>query len=222
MIIAEELLLLAHDDESGKADMVINPLESRLATALLIELALMGRVASSSSRLLEVRDASSAGHPELDSTLAFVAEGPCTPGAVSQRVAPGLRDRLLECLVSREVLRRQEKRTLGVFSSTRWPAVDSTQETALRARLRSVLLDGVVPTPRESALLALSQGTWLVSRLVPSNRLTEAETRAAALAKTYWAQSGVPGAADGAVDPATAAMVTAMVVTTVIVPMALM
>ncbi len=44
MLIAEDLLLLAYDDEKGKPVGVISHLEHSLAGALLVELALLDRV----------------------------------------------------------------------------------------------------------------------------------------------------------------------------------
>lgn len=222
MIIAESLLLLGHDDASGSADAMVHPLDVTLVGAILVDLHLLGRIAqqdtSSQTVHLEARDATPTAHPELDAALAVVAERPCSPAEVVARVSAGLRDRLLDGLVHRGVLRRQEKRVLGLVPTTRWPTVDPAPEAALRAGLVAVLLDGALPTPHQAALLVLTERTWLVRRLVPVDRRREAGARARARARAraivedYRASGYLEGTEQGV-----AAVVAAVVLTTVLV-----
>ncbi|PZR52133.1 GPP34 family phosphoprotein [Xylanimonas oleitrophica] len=228
MIIAEDVLLLAYDDETGAPDAWVNNLDYRLAGALLVELALEHRVdlagpgetAADGGAVKEgrvvVRDASPTGHPELDAALGQVAERPRKPADLVEPLAGGLEDRLLERLVDRGVLRREERTVLRFFRTTRWPAEDSAHEAALREHLRAVLLDGVAPAPREAALLAVLQGSGLVSRLVPRERRKDAERRASELAESGWASA----AAGKAIDELTATIVAAVIVPAVIIPAA--
>jgi hypothetical protein len=226
VIIAEDLLLLAYDDESGAPDAWVTHLDLRLAGALLVELALLGRIEPSEIRTVTldgkpvkpgrivVTDGSPTGHRELDAALAAIAGTPRKPVELVAPLSRGLQRRLLEGLADRGLLRRQDGRILGIFPMTRWPAADCAHETEVRARLQSVLLDGVRPAPREAALLALAQGTLLVRRLVPKDRRAEAEARAKQLAESGWASD----ATRKAVDAAAAAVMTAVIVPAVIAP----
>ena len=226
MIIAEDLLLLTYDDESGAPDAWVTHLDLRLAGALLIELAMLGRVEPSGDRAVTsdgrtvqpgrivVTDGSPTGHPELDAALAVIATTPRKPAELVEPLSRGLQTRLLSGLADRGLLRRQDGRILGIFPTTRWPAVDSAHETEVRARLAAVLLDGAAPAPREAALLALAQGTLLVRGLVPKDRRAEAEARAKQLAESDWASD----AAKKAIDDAAAAIMAAVIVPAVIVP----
>lgn len=199
MIIAEDLLLLTYDDESGSPDPSIDNLDYRLAGALLVELALTGRVEPAEERTVDadgktvrrgrlmVRDGSPTGHPVLDTALLAIEGRPRKPADLIPSLSRGVRGRLLTGLAERGVLEQRANRVLGIFPTSRWPAADSAHETELRARLVSVLLDGATPTPHEAALLALAKGTRLVRGLVPKDRRAEAEARVKQLADEDWA-----------------------------------
>lgn len=224
MIIAEDLLLLAYDDASGTAGTVWN-LEYRLAGALLVELALEHRIdltgptelgpdgRPTTEGRVAVRDGAPTGHRELDAALATVAEKARKPSELVEPLSRGLKERLLEGLAERGVLRREQGRILGIFPTTRWPADDSAHEAALRERLAAVLLEGAAPDARTTALLAVLQGSGLVGGLVPRDRRRQAEARAKELAESGWATEGMARA----IDELTAIMV-AVLVPTVIVP----
>lgn len=218
MIIAEALLLLALDDLTGKPDLMVDPLEARLADAVLAELGLLGRIASAGGASpagaaegapVKVLDPAPTGHPELDAALAIVGAGSSTHAQAAARLAPGLRDRLLKGLADRGVLQPGEPRPLG---TTRWRTADPAPEAALRDRLRTVLLAGTEPDDRDAALLALG-GRWLASRLVPRERVTEAEARAEEIVATFRPVHDA-ASADGS-----AALVSAVVLTTIITPL---
>lgn len=213
MIIAEALLLLALDDETGKPDLMVDPPESRLADAVLVELALLGRIAppagaADAAAPLALLDPTPTGHPELDAALAVVGAGAVTSAEAGARLTPGLRDRLLQGLADRGVLHPGDRRLLG---APRRRTADPAPEAALRERLRTVLLDGADPGPRDVALLAMA-GPWLASRLVPGDRLREAERRVEEVVATF---RSAPDAAAGG----SAALVSAILLTTIVNPL---
>ncbi len=223
MIIAEDLLLLTYDDESGAADPWIDQLDLRLAGALLVELAILGRVEITAAAetlpdgttvkrgRVVVRDASPAGHPELDSALALIGTRPRKPESLIEPLSKGLRDRLLAGLAERGILRRETKKVLRLFPITRWPAADLAHEAALIERLRSVLVEGVSPTPSEAAIVALAKGTNLIKTLVGKEHRKIAAARAKELRSGAWAAD----AAQSAIDSVNAVMV-AVIMTTVV------
>ena len=214
MIIAETLLLLALDDVTGRPDLMVDPLESRLADAVLVELGLLGRIASPAGESgaeapLEVLDPAPTGHAELDAALGVVGAAPTTHAEATARLAPGLRGRLLQGLADRGILRPGEPRLLG---APRWRTADPAPEAALRDRLRTVLLAGAEPDTRDAALLALG-GRWLASRLVPRDRVAEAEKRVEEVVATF------RSAADDAAAGRSATLVNAVVLTTIVTPL---
>jgi len=220
MIIAEDVLLLAYDDESGAADPWAANLDYRLAGALLVELAQLGRIelshaddpSGARAGRVVVRDAASAGHPELDAALETIAEKPRKPADLVEPPSRGLTNRLLDGLAARGVLRVETGRVLGIIPVTRWPAEDSTHETALRSRLRDVLLERATPDARDAALLAVLRGSGLERGLVPKERRTEAADRLEQLAQSGWATE----AASTAIDEMTAVIVAAVIVPSIV------
>ena len=220
MIIAEDLLLLAYDDVSGRPSLDRTQLDYRLAGAVLVELALDGRVDVTASPQtgadgrpvragrVVVRDPSPTGHPALDHALSFVGIRPQVPKNLVAPLAKGLRERLLTGLAERGVLRREEEHVLWIFPTTSWPAADATHEYRLRAQCREVLLGTRAPDARTAALLSVASGSKLVRGLVPPEQRRQAESRAKELAAQSWAS----GAVKKAVDEVTAAVMAAVII----------
>lgn len=210
MILAEDLLLLTYDDESGAADPLIDALDQRLAGALLVELALAGRVevtagpetrpdgAMVKKGRVVVRDDSSTGHPALDEALRVIAVTPRKAQSLIEPLSRGLRARLLTGLAERGILQRETRKVLRIFPITLWPAADSTHEEALIQRLRSVLVDGATPTPSDAAIIALSKGPILVHRLIAKEDRKIATARAKEVAAGDWASDATKAAIDSA------------------------
>ncbi|WP_407320370.1 GPP34 family phosphoprotein [Isoptericola halotolerans] len=208
MIIAEELLLLTYDDTTGKPDPAVGNLDYRVAGALLVELALAGRVevlgadtaAPDGSRLrrgtVVVRDPYPTGHPALDQALAVVGQRPRKPKDLIGPLSKGTREPLLAGLADRGVLQREERRVLRIFPTTAWPATDSSHELRLRAECEAVLLGAQAPRPATAALLSVLHGTGLVKKLVPPGRGKAAVQRADVLAQQSWANAAVKKAVD--------------------------
>ncbi|MFC4148405.1 GPP34 family phosphoprotein [Micromonospora mangrovi] len=153
--LAEELLLLAYDDETGKATMPRISLDLGMAAAVLIELALAGRIAYAEGNLA-VTDPAPVGEPIIDEVLARVAaDTPHTPSSWVQRLRHGLRDRILGDLVARGVVRDVEETELGFITVHRYPVVDATVEKDTRDRLAAALTSGQLPDERTAALATL-------------------------------------------------------------------
>jgi hypothetical protein len=187
--MAEEILLLLLDDETGKPVGLPGPAgDLALAGAILMELALAGRLDSDLDRL-HLAGAAPTGDALLDSVLARIAAEPeeRTSRAWIQDIAkgmPGLRGQLLERLVAGGVLRRVEDRFLWVFPERRYPkAPDSQQVAEVRARLRGVLLEQELPDPRDALLIGLCRAAGLVPLLLNPAEAEAAAPRIEAIAR---------------------------------------
>jgi hypothetical protein len=209
-LIAEDLLLLLLDDDKGT--MAAASSERPLfGGALLIELALAGQVEveekTSMWRTAKVRvtPGATAEDPLLAAALATVAERPRSAQELTTRIGKGVREQLLERLVSRGVLERREGRVLGLFPHTTWPATDVGHERAVRQRLQDVLVAGIDPDPRTGALVALLQAVDQAHRQVDRGALSagEVKKRAKQVSESAWAAKAVRDA----VAAAQAAMV---------------
>ncbi|MBM0239081.1 GPP34 family phosphoprotein [Micromonospora sp. ATA32] len=166
--LAEELLLLAYDDETGKATMPRISLDLGMAAAVLVELALAGRIAYSDGSLA-VTDPAPTGEPIADEVLARIAaDTPHSPASWVQRLRHGLRDRILGDLCAQGVVRDVDETELGFIHVHRYPVVDATVEADVRGRLVKALTGDEAPDERTAALATLVA----VLRMEPALGLT--------------------------------------------------
>ncbi|WP_020577645.1 GOLPH3/VPS74 family protein [Actinopolymorpha alba] len=218
MLIAEDLLLLLLDDNTGRPLADSTKVQYALAGAVLLELALQGRVdvAGPDEEVrkgrLVVRDRSPLGSPVLDDALELLDHrGGRKPADVIRPLTKGLRDRLLNDLAERGILQRQEGRILRVFPTTTWPARDSSHEDTLRARLHGVLVQGLTPDGRTSALVSLLTAIDVVPKIVDAPDKRALKRRAKEVSEGAWAAEAVRRA----VEAVQAAVVTAVMAATV-------
>ncbi|TDC52285.1 GPP34 family phosphoprotein [Jiangella ureilytica] len=214
MLIAEDLLLLSYDDESGRPTFDGTRIEYSLAGALLIELSLLGKVAVAGpgedvkrDRLV-VRDSSPVGDDVLDHALAELADDEGKkPKNVLGQLRKGTRDRLLRRLADRGLLREESGKVLGIFPTVRWPADDASHEAAVRQRLHDVLVTGLEPDPRTAALASLLLAVDGVHKVVPSDDRRAVKRRAKEISDGAWAADAVKKAVQEVQAAVTAAIV---------------
>ena len=170
--LAEELLLLAYDDQTGKATGSRIGLDLGMAAAVLVDLALAGRMCYVDGNLV-VKDATPTGEPIADAVLAKAAadDMPHTPAQWVQRLRHRLRERVLEDLVARGVIRDVDETQLGAIHVHRYPTTDPAFEAEIRKRLADALIADVVPDERTAALATLLVAT----RMEPALRLPPEE-----------------------------------------------
>ncbi|WP_432940250.1 GOLPH3/VPS74 family protein [Kribbella sp. CA-253562] len=217
MLIAEDLLLLLYDDESGKPLAGSPGLDYALAGAVVVELTLLGKVDISGEGedvkpgRLKVLDASPTGDPLLDERLAMLAEKTGKkPKDVMGKLSKKLRDPLLRRLAERGILEESEGRVLGLFPVTRWPAKDAQHEGDVRAALENVLKLGTRPDERIGALIALLSALDVVPKIVTDAVDRKAlKRRAKEIAESDWAAAAVRRAVQDMQAAVTASIVVA-------------
>jgi hypothetical protein len=217
MLIAEDLLLLLYDDESGKPLAGSPGLDYALAGAVVVELTLLGKVDISSEGedvkpgRLKVLDASPTGDPLLDERLAMLADkAGKKPKDVMGKLSKKLRDPLLRRLAERGILEESEGKVLGLFPVTRWPAKDAQHEGDVRAALENVLKLGTRPDERTGALIALLSALDVVPKVVTDAVDRKAlKRRAKEIAESDWAAAAVRRAVQDMQAAVTASIVVA-------------
>jgi hypothetical protein len=173
--LAEELLLLAYDDQTGKATGSRIGLDLGMAAAVLVDLALAGRIAYVDG-YLKVIDPRPIGDPIADAVLARAADDePHTPAQWLQRLRHRLRIRVLEDLVSRGVVQDVDETQLGVIHVHRYPTTDHAYEAEIRKRLADALISGALCDERTAALATL----LVACRMEPALRLPPEESQRA-------------------------------------------
>ena len=211
MLIAEELLLLSLNNESGKQMIGNDRLGPALGGALVAELALMERIgvtphdAGWSKRgRITITNLTPTDDPELDEALRKLAEneGKKVKDVLSDyaskkvRLSYKLRERLLERLAKAGMLKRQQGTMLGFIPRTTWPAGDRAAEDDVRQRLQSTLVVGLTPTERTVTLIALLQVTGLLPKVVTTEDKRALKARAKQLTEGDWAAKAVKDAID--------------------------
>jgi hypothetical protein len=231
MLIAEDFLLLAVDDETGKTANVDN-LGVRLAGALLADLAAANKTlmrgapeagASKEERekagdaTILVTDNAPTGHVALDAALQAVLATPEAPARkVVEAISDGAEENLLAALAERGILEKEETKLFRMLPITRWPAADSSHEVALRANLTKVLVEGAEPDERTATLISLLHGSGLVAGLVGKEQRKVAQERAEEIAGSEWGVATVATQVAIAATVATVAVVGAAAATALI------
>ncbi|MFD7306762.1 GPP34 family phosphoprotein [Promicromonospora sp. NPDC059942] len=190
-LIVEDLLLLLLDDRSGTVRGEAN-LHYTLGGAVLIELALLGRVELDGRKRVHAVAGEPLGDSLLDAAAAQVAKRARHVHTVLLDLGLDLEPQVRDRLVERGMLRRERSKVLGLIPVTRTPAQDLPYEAALLERVRAVLEDGVTPDPRTAALTAALSASGTLRELHPAIRRSRAVTeRARELREGTWGAAEV-------------------------------
>jgi hypothetical protein len=183
--LAEDLVLLALDDVVGSVSWPASiALKFGLGGALLMDLALQDRIDCLGEAVVVV-DPTPTGDAVLDAALNTIRISAKPEGAKDwvKRLGgrSGLTDRLARRLVSRGILREQDRAFLWVFRRHGFPTEDIGPETLLRGQIREVALGTVEPDPRTIMLLSLIDACKLVDDLFSEEERTQVRRRIADL-----------------------------------------
>lgn len=211
--LAEELVLLAYDD-SGKSQLSGTNLDLGLGGALLLELALAGRVDVVDKRVV-VADPAPLGNPLVDGALERIrAEGRSRkPKDWVSKLSKRTRDPVLRQLVAAGILESEEDKVLLVFSRTRYPAahgVEPPVETEARQRLRAAITGTADPDARTAALCALVGAVGLDRKVFPDLPRKQVKERLKRIGEGAWAAVAVKKA----IEEVQAAIMVAVIAST--------
>ncbi|MFI8388615.1 GPP34 family phosphoprotein [Streptomyces sp. NPDC085540] len=210
--LAEEIMLLSLDDESGAARQRQSA-GWAVAGALLLELVLAERV-SVSGKYLELRSTESTGEELLDGRIRLMEawlrnRGKRRASDWLTKDQPKAVGAALERLSERGLVVTQVHKVFGVFPQRRYPEADGTVERALRERLHAVVIGGAEPDERTAGLIALIHSAKLHRLAFPGREPDEVSARTAQIAEGQWAAESVRAA----IRDMQAAMVTVTTVT---------
>ncbi len=216
MLVAEDLLLLATDDATGKITVSSMQLDPALAGAVLMELVIVGKVnldGDDRKARVVVVDSAPTGEQVLDVALtSLIEKGPVKPGQAIGILAKGLRDRLNENLAQRGILRRESGKILGLFPTTRWPTRDVGPEAGVRGAVVAALVTGTEPDGRTAAIISVLTAADLLRTVVDKPDLKVAKARGKEIGAGNWASDSVRKV----IQEAQAAITTAVVVATTV------
>lgn len=182
LTLAEELILLALDDERG----TLNPLpmfslDVALGAAILMELMLHGRVDSDTDKVF-VLSPEPTGDALLDNALQQIVAEPearSTGTWISRLGAVGsdLSNRVIARLVERGVLRSEEKRLLWVFKTRVYPPSSGIEEREVKARVMALLYSDELPESRDALLVGLLRSTAMFRLLLGDREVESLQPR---------------------------------------------
>jgi len=189
LTLAEEVALLALDDNAGKPLVLpVNALGYGLAGAIILDLSLAGRIDTDLHQLTVINPAPT-GDDLLDLWLRhFQAERESKSVMFWLRKLALRQEEILQAvvdrLIQRGILRREEQRLFWVFSVRRYPTIDGMQRIEVRTRLSRLILGNDLPTPRDAILLSLIHGCRLSEHLFAGLDLEARKERLETLAST--------------------------------------
>ncbi len=172
---AEEIILLLLNDDDGRFARVQNiSLDYALAGGILMDLALENRIDTDLDNLILI-DPTPTGDELLDTTLAEIEqEGGHDARFWVERTAvrsDAVRETVLERLIDRGILERQDDRFLWVFKSRRYPAIDGEAQREVKLRIMGVLFSDEIPDPRDIVIICLADACGIFKSIFTSNEL---------------------------------------------------
>jgi hypothetical protein len=183
--LSEEVLLLALDDEKGHVGMgVSGTLDTALAGALLLDLAIARRIKIEDKRVI-VLEGPPLEDPVLNAGLSRILQlgKPKKAESIIPKLAKGLRKRLLAQLVEKGIVREEEGRVFGFFPKNRYPELNGAVEDDLRRRLRNVILAEREPDERTAAVAAVIQAADLETLIMSRDERRASKQRLKELAE---------------------------------------
>ncbi|MFF4505510.1 GPP34 family phosphoprotein [Streptomyces sp. NPDC001401] len=197
--LGEQILLLALDDTTGKAEQQPQA-EYMISAAALLELALAGRIRIGDGKVV-LQDATPLGAAALDAPLARIAgQDQQDDKGDAQKWVFGLRKEAYEAarqgLLDKGLIREEQRRVLGLFRTSRFPEADGSVEAALRRTLDQVVLAGRDPDERTAALLVLLHHGGLHASAFPDADQAAVKRRTAQIAESHWAGPAMQQLAD--------------------------
>jgi hypothetical protein len=194
MSLGEEFLLLAYD-EDGTPLTDGTHLDNGLGGALLLELALAGRVDVENKRVV-VLSTQPVGDPLINEALTRIAGEPRQrkAGHWVTKLAKQARPRILEKLVADGVLTTEKDRVLGVFPRMKYPSANGVPpavEADARTRMRHAILGTEEPDPRTAALCALVAATELDRKVFRDLERRRVKARLKEIGEGAWAADAV-------------------------------
>ena len=179
---AEEIMLLLLDDKGGRfVDVPSATLKYALAGAVLMDLALEGRIDTDPERLFVI-DPTPLEDDLLDPTLAHIAQSADTHNPshwINETAdhAGDIHERSLARLVERGILQREDGRFMWVFQTRRYPVIDNKAVREVKLRIMGVLFSDEIPDARDIVIIALSDACGIFRGILSSRELEGAIQR---------------------------------------------
>lgn len=175
LLLAEELLLLSLDEETGQCVLPRDAVAEAVASALIFELTLRSTLKRSGKKLR--RDSMVTSRDELLAAAADRADGLEVAEATRALVVAGTLNVLVARMVATGALARPDVWAPG----SHWPT-GPRADGPVTARLEEILVRGAEPTEREAVLVSLLEQLGLTPRVLPHADQAALQARTAEVA----------------------------------------
>ena len=181
--LAEELLLITLDDESGLLLDSISPFKNHLAIAasLIMELTLKGNIDLDAKKLFVVSSVET-GIPILDVALAEIVaeETPLVTTEWLKRFAKrgeDLSNQIIDSLVAKGIMEMVDRRLFWVLKTRSYSATSGIEEREVKSRIMFLLNSNEIPDPNDVLLVGLLKAVGIFNLLLSASELARLQNR---------------------------------------------
>ena len=183
LTLAEELLLITLDDESGLLLDSISPFKNHLAIAasLSMELTLKGNIDLDAKKLFVVSSVET-GIPILDVALAEIVaeETPLVTTEWLKRFAKrgeDLSNQIIDSLVAKGIMEMVDRRLFWVLKTRSYSATSGIEEREVKSRIMFLLNSNEIPDPNDVLLVGLLKAVGIFNLLLSASELARLQNR---------------------------------------------
>ena len=183
LTLAEELLLITLDDESGLLLDSISPFKNHLAIAasLIMELTLKGNIDLDAKKLFVVSSVET-GIPILDVALAEIVaeETPLVTTEWLKRFAKrgeDLSNQIIDSLVAKGIMEMVDRRLFWVLKTRSYSATSGIEEREVKSRIMFLLNSNEIPDPNDVLLVGLLKAVGIFNLLLSASELARLQNR---------------------------------------------
>ena len=183
LTLAEELLLITLDDESGLLLDSISPFKNHLAIAasLIMELTLKGNIDLDAKKLFVVSSVET-GIPILDMALAEIVaeETPLVTTEWLKRFAKSgedLSNQIIDSLVAKGIMEMVDRRLFWVLKTRSYSATSGIEEREVKSRIMFLLNSNEIPDPNDVLLVGLLKAVGIFNLLLSASELARLQNR---------------------------------------------
>lgn len=190
-VLAQDLVLLLLDNESGRSTVDIGRRHRAVGTAILLDLIRTGKVTvdvpagDPKAARPVVRDAAATGDTVLDKALSVLADKDRKLGWAAENIGHACWRPQLDALTERGLVRHEEGRFLGVIHTNAWPSGDPSHEEAVVDRIRDAVVGGQEPDEPTLLLVMILNGIGALPALLPDEDRKAVTERAARLVREH-------------------------------------
>lgn len=200
-LIAEDLLWLLLDDDTGRPLVDSHRLRCVLACAVVVELTQHRSLLTKpvvritghneylrDSRLVVAHNPTEwPGDSVISTAVERLGREPVATTQAIQKLRRGLCPALLDRLCAHGRIERQSSRILGLVQMSHWPTIDPQRKQALRLPLRRALLDCTPAEARTCTLISLLSVVGALPYQCPGWDRRTIDDRGGIIAENYWA-----------------------------------